>query len=42
MFVFLPGEEIEITYSYWDGSGHRKKSEGKCAVKEINFIGIIK
>lgn len=20
----LKGEEIEVTYSYWDGSGHRK------------------
>jgi len=23
-FFFLLGEEIEITFSYWDGSGHRK------------------
>ena len=23
LFVFI-GEDIEITYSYWDGSGHRR------------------
>lgn len=23
-FVPYSGEEIEITFSYWDGSGHRK------------------
>lgn len=24
------GEEIEITFSYWDGSGHRKTVKVRC------------
>lgn len=25
--ILFADEEIEITYSYWDGSGHRKKTK---------------
>ncbi len=34
----MKDEEIEITYSYWDGSGHRKSITMKKGASIYNFL----
>lgn len=35
------GEEIEITFSYWDGSGHRKTVKVRCDVLQPFCVHIL-
>ena len=37
----MKNETLEITYSYWDGSGHRKKIQMKKLPKLIKKVNLI-